>query len=98
MLYPHWIDTRNVAMHLGDFTWIDHTIQKTDDLQAHVRDGANKLFILNVNDAGNLQTLQDLFPNGQLRVFRSQTPNHDFNLWYVPGTAPPDAFLGTVGR
>ncbi len=98
MLYPHWIDTRNVAIHLGAFDWLDHTIQSPGDLEPHVRDGANKLYILNVNDAENLQKLQDLFPNGQLRIYKSRLSNHDFNLWYVPGTHAPDSFLDSNGR
>ncbi|MBI3913941.1 MAG: hypothetical protein HY327_07125, partial [Chloroflexi bacterium] len=98
LLYPHWIDTRNVAINLGDFAWQDHTLAKADDAEPHTRDGGNKLYILNVADNANLQRLQDLFPNGQLRVFKSQTPNHDFNIWYVPGTQPPDEFLGTFNK
>ncbi|MBI3741532.1 MAG: glycosyltransferase family 39 protein [Chloroflexi bacterium] len=98
LLYPHWIDTRNVAINLGDFGWGDHTLPDANAAQAQLRDGANKLYILNVNDNENLQRLQDLFPNGQLRVFKSRTPNHDFNLWYVPGTAPPDFPLNAPPR
>ncbi len=98
LLYPHWLDTRNVAIELGNFGWVNQTLMSARDAEPHTRDGANKIYILNVNDNENLQILQDLFPNGQLRVYKSKTPNHDFNIWYVPGTHPPAEFLGTSNK
>ncbi len=92
MLYPHWIDTRNVAINMGQIGW-DHTLPNTDAAEAQVPDGANRLFIVNPNDSVNLSRLQELFPKGQLRVFHSRTPGHDFDLWYVPGTTASDTPL-----
>lgn len=94
LLYPHWIDTRNVAINMGRIGW-DQTLPKADAARSQVKDGANKLYVLSPNDADNLTRLQAIFPNGQLRVFHARTPGHDFNLWYVPGTIAPDAPLNS---
>ncbi len=92
MLYPHWIDTRNVAINMGKIGW-DQTLPNADAAAALKPDGMNKLFVLNPQDQNNLARLQDIFPNGQLRTFHSQTLGHDFVVWYVPGTmAPSDSF------
>jgi hypothetical protein len=94
LLYPHWIDTRNVAINMGRIGW-DQTLPNADVAQSQVKDGANKLYVLNPNDRDNLKRLQRIFPNGQLRVFRARTPGHDFYLWYVSGTLPPEKPLGS---
>ncbi len=92
LLYPHWIDTRNVAINMGRIGW-DQTLANADAAVSLKSDGMNKLFVLNSQDQNNLARLQDIFPNGQLRTFHSETPGHDFVVWYVPGTmAPSDSF------
>ncbi len=88
LLYPHWIDTRNVATNMGKIGW-DQTLPNADAAQAQKLDGTNKLYVLNVQDQENLSRLQEIFPNGQLRAFHSRMPGHDFNIWYVPGTMAP---------
>ncbi len=94
MLYPHWIDTRNVAINMGKIDW-DQTLPDIAAASVHVSDAGNKLFVLNPNDTGTLARLQDLMPTGQLRLFKSRTPGKDFVLWYVPGTIAPDLPLSS---
>jgi hypothetical protein len=89
MLYPHWIDTRNVAINMGKIGW-NQTLPNADAAEAQKLDGMNKLFVLNVQDQENLVRLQEIFPNGQLRTFHARTPGHDFIVWYVPGTIAPN--------
>jgi hypothetical protein len=93
LLYPHWVDTRNVAINLGEIAWQDHTLPNAEAVMAHVGDGASKLYVLNPNDRDNLTRLQEIFSNGQMRTFRACTPNHDFVTWYVPGTVAPSVPL-----
>jgi hypothetical protein len=97
LLYPHWVDTRNVAINLGEMAWQDHTLPDAEAATAHVGDGAPKLYLFHPSDRDNLTRLQEIFPNGQLRTFRARTPNHDFVLWYVPGTVTPNKPLSTRG-
>jgi hypothetical protein len=89
LLYPHWIDTRNVAINMRRIGW-DQTLADVEQAQSHAKDANNKLYVLNPNDAEHLVRLQDIMPNGQLRVFKSRTPGHNFVLWYVPGEIAPD--------
>jgi uncharacterized membrane protein len=93
LLYPHWVDTRNVAINMGRIGW-EQTLADVEQTQGHAKDANNKLYVLNPNDAEHLVRLQDIMPNGQLRVFKSRTPGHDFVLWYVPGEIAPDTSLG----
>ncbi len=88
MLYPHWIDTRNVAANMGQIGW-DQTLPNAEAAQAQAGDGSNKLYVLNPKDSKNLTRLQEILPSGQERIFHSRTPGHDFVLWYVPGTIAP---------
>ena len=89
LLYPHWVDTRNVAVNLGEIAWQDHTLPDAEAATVHVGDGAPKLYLFHPNDRGNLTRVQEIFPNGQLRTFRARTPGHDFMIWYVPGMVAP---------
>ncbi len=91
--YPHWVDTRNVAINLHAIGW-EQTLNSGEDARAHAQDAASKLYIVNIGDYENLAQLKEVFPNGQIRAFHSRTPGKDFLLYYVPGTLP-DQPLGT---
>ncbi len=93
MLYPHWIDTRNVAINMGRLGW-DQTIATADDLEQMASDPSNKLIVLNIGDEKNLTRLVEIFPSAQMRVYHSRTPTRDFILLYVPGSAAPGVRLG----
>ncbi|MCL4395903.1 MAG: glycosyltransferase family 39 protein [Chloroflexi bacterium] len=83
--YPYWVDPRSVGIDMGHVGWQ----QALPNAQAAVSvpaDSANKLYVLAAQDRTNLATLEQLFPNGQPRVFHASTPGHDFVLFYVPGT------------
>lgn len=92
LLYPHWIDTRNVAINMRELGW-DQTLPNADAALAHASDPANKLYILNPGDQKNLTRLREIFPHAQERVFYARTPGHDFIVFYVPGTVAPSQIL-----
>lgn len=92
LLYPHWIDTRNVAINLHQIDW-EHTLPSADAAQSHANDPSNKLYILNPGDQANLARLREIFPDGQQRVFHARAPGHDFIVFYVPGTIAPGELL-----
>lgn len=95
MLYPHWIDTRNVAINMGQIGW-DQTIPKADDMEQMADDPANKLIVLNVSDDQNLARLMEIFPSAQMRIYHSHTPTRDFVILYVPGSAGSGVRLGAA--
>ncbi|MCI0476447.1 MAG: glycosyltransferase family 39 protein, partial [Anaerolineales bacterium] len=92
LLYPHWIDTRNVGINLGQPGW-ERTLSDADAARAHASEPTHKLYLLHPNDHANLARLREIFPNGQQRVFHARTPGHDFIVFYVPGAIAPGEVL-----
>ncbi len=84
--YPYWVDARNVGINAGQVGWAQ-ALQNADAAQAYSADPANKLFVLSVQDRKGLVRLQQIFPNGQPRLFHARVPGHDFLLFYVPGAS-----------
>ena len=87
--FPYWVDTRLPAVWAGipnrDMAmW-------TDNLPSTVAVAGPKLFIVKANiedptanDQASLDSLKSLYPNGQLRMFDSDVPGHDFWIFFVP--------------
>jgi hypothetical protein len=79
--FPHWVDTRLVAMNAGfplkDYAIFPENIAQTSSVPAP------KLFLLRPDDEVGLQTLYLVYPNGVQTVYESQVENHDFYLFYV---------------
>ncbi len=88
LLYPHWIDTRNVAINLHAIGW-EQTLPAGEQAREQLDDPASKLYVLNPNDQANLNQLEQIFPDAQQRIYVSDTPGHNFLLFYVPGTITP---------
>ncbi len=80
--YPHWIDSRLVAINAGypgwDFAIFPEQIPQT------VSDPSPKLFFLNVNDGVNMQLLLETFENGILSQYDSKIEDKDFMIFFVP--------------
>jgi hypothetical protein len=87
--YSHWVDTRLPAVWAGipnrDMAmW-------SDQLPSTVELTGPKLFMVKANtedptanDQASLDVLKSLYPNGQLRLFDSDVPGHDFWIFFVP--------------
>jgi dolichyl-phosphate-mannose-protein mannosyltransferase len=87
--FPYWVDTRLPAVWAGipnrDMAmW-------TDNLSSTVESTGPKLFMVkanlddpSANDQASLDVLKSLYPNGQLRLFDSDVPGHDFWIFFVP--------------
>jgi hypothetical protein len=87
--FPHWADTRLPAVWLGipnrDIAMWRENLPGTVELTGP------KLFMVKANlenpdgnDQESLEVLQELYPNGQLRMFDSDVPGHDFWIFLVP--------------
>ncbi|MEP7133522.1 MAG: glycosyltransferase family 39 protein [Chloroflexota bacterium] len=87
--FPYWVDTRLPAVWAGipnrDMAmW-------PDNLASTVELTGPKLFIVKANiedpttnDQKSLDILRSLYPTGQLRMFDSDIPGHDFWIFFVP--------------
>jgi hypothetical protein len=87
--FPHWVDTRLPAVWAG-IPNRDLAVWR-ENLPDTVEFAGPKLFMVKadlerpeVNDQETLDALEDLYPNGQLRMFDSDVPGHDFWIYSVP--------------
>jgi hypothetical protein len=87
--FPYWVDTRLPAVWAG-IPNRDMAIWP-ENLPGTVELTGPKLFIVKANpedptanDQQSLDSLQALYPNGQLRLFDSDVPGHDFWMFFVP--------------
>jgi hypothetical protein len=80
--YPYWVDTRLVAMNAG-YPQHDYAIAP-DQLSNTLGVPAPKLFLLKPEDTGDLNTLQQLYPQGILTQRESQVPTKEFLVFFVP--------------
>ncbi len=79
--YPHWVDTRLVAMEAGkpghDYAVWPEQLANTASVPAP------RLYLLKPEDTLAASTLRQLFPQGVLTTFTSQTPTRDFLIYLV---------------
>ena len=80
--YPHWVDSRLVGINAGTPDK-DYAIF-TDQFELTLAQPAPKLFILNVSDTPDLETLNRLYPDGVLRLIPSELPGREFLIYFVP--------------
>ncbi|HUE99125.1 MAG TPA: glycosyltransferase family 39 protein [Anaerolineales bacterium] len=87
--FPHWVDTRLPALWAG-IPNRDMAMGR-EDLASTVEFTGPKLFMVKAdmdhpegNDQESLDVLESLYPNGQLRMFDSDVPGHDFWIYSVP--------------
>ncbi len=85
--WPHWVDTRNVAINLGDITW-NNVLFTPEDLARHPAPPGPKLYILHPADAEGLAALQQRFPHGLTSVYPSRTRGKEFVVYWVPDPLP----------
>jgi preprotein translocase subunit SecG len=79
--FPHWVDTRLVAINAG-FPTRDLAIWP-EDLSKTLQAQGPKLFIIRYDDSNSLSELQSLYPQGVLQHFVSDLPNKDFYQFFV---------------
>lgn len=81
--FPHWVDTRNIAISAGDITW-RNAILDINQVQAHAGDPAAKLYLVHPDDEASLATLRSTFPDSQVIRYESDRPGKDFMVVFVP--------------
>jgi hypothetical protein len=84
--WPHWVDTRALALIMGDVSWQDTNvvIDRIDDLTRQRDDPAPQMYLLHRNDKDGLALLQKTFPTGYVVLHRSPIPRHEYMLFLVP--------------
>lgn len=92
--FPFWVDTRLPGVWAGipnrDFAlW-------TDQLPESLKSSGTKLFMVKANlqdpaqnDQKSIDALEEIYPRGSLSLHKSNIPNHDFWIYFVPGSLSP---------
>jgi hypothetical protein len=82
--YPYWVDTRLPGDTIGipnrDFALWPQDFNTTLDVKGP------KLFLIKVDDKKDVQTLEQLYPQGSLSTFHSATKidSMNFLIFFVP--------------
>lgn len=82
MGYPHWADTRLVAINAGnpqrDYAMFVEILVST------LSDPEAKLFLIHPQDQPAIDALSRLYPQGWLREHHAKIENRDFLVYFVP--------------
>ncbi|MFW6042365.1 MAG: glycosyltransferase family 39 protein [Chloroflexota bacterium] len=88
--YPHWVDTRNVAITAGNITW-RNALLDLEQIAAHAGEPGRKLYLLHPSHRAAVKMLQATYPGGMMRRYESERPGKDFLLYVVPERPAPSA-------
>ena len=80
---PYWIDGWGISLVLGDINWANFLF-KPGDLEPHLADPRNRLYIYNPVNQEAEQWLLQHYPGGQLMRFQAFTPDKDFMIFFAP--------------
>jgi hypothetical protein len=80
--YPHWVDTRLVAMNAGLPTK-DYAIWP-DAFETTIERPGPKLFLINPLDVNALEQLREIYPKGASSLYNAETVGKDFIIFFVP--------------
>jgi hypothetical protein len=83
--YPHWVDTRLVAMNAGVPTR-DYAISP-ENLETLREESGPQLLLLHPDDQESLEILYNLFPDLQVRRWPNVIPGKDFVIAFSPGSS-----------
>jgi Dolichyl-phosphate-mannose-protein mannosyltransferase len=80
--FPHWADSRLVMINAG-FPYRDNAIWP-ENFASTLEEPRAKLFLLNINDAADIEALQAQYPDGWLTEYQSKYETRNFLLFFVP--------------
>lgn len=82
--YPHWVDTRNIAINAGELGW-RQAVTEVEEIAGHARDPSPKLYLVHPADGRALRALREAYPEGSVEQYRSDRPGKDFLIFRAPG-------------
>jgi hypothetical protein len=83
--FPHWVDTRLVAMNAGVPT-VDYAISR-EQLETLPDLAGPHLLLLHPDDEESLTILYRLFPDLRIRHWPNEIPGKNFVIAFTPGTS-----------
>jgi 4-amino-4-deoxy-L-arabinose transferase-like glycosyltransferase len=80
---PYWIDGWGISLVMGQINWANFLFQPSD-LEPHLADPRNRLYIYNPINKEAEQWLLAHHPQGQLMRFQAFSPDKDFMIFFAP--------------
>jgi 4-amino-4-deoxy-L-arabinose transferase-like glycosyltransferase len=80
---PYWIDGWGISLVMGQIEWANFICQ-TSDLEPHLADPRNRLYIYNPINHEAEEWLLTHYPHGQLMRFQAFSPDKDFMIFFAP--------------
>jgi len=81
--WPYFVDGRAVAFELEDWEWYN-LLNDLSGLGDQAAQPGNKLYLVHLADQRSLSQLREVYPQAQVRRYRSRRPGHDFWIVFVP--------------
>lgn len=79
----YWIDGWGISLVMGQINWANFLFQPSD-LEPHLADPRNRLYIYNPINKEAEQWLLAHYPHGQLMRFQAFAPDKDFMVFFAP--------------
>lgn len=81
--YPHWVDTRNIAINAGDITW-HNAITDLEQIAAQAQTPDRRLYLIYPAHEAALKVLRENYPQGTSRIQSSTRPGKQFIIFETP--------------
>lgn len=82
--YPHWVDTRNIAINAGEITW-HNAVTDLEQIVTHAQEPGRKLYLVYPAHEAALKVLRENYPEGTARIQSSARPGKQFIVFEAPG-------------
>ncbi len=85
-IWPYWLDTRSLALTLGDFHW-NNVLDDIRQASSQIDTPGPKLYVLHPEDIDSLNWLRNAYPAGRAEEYQSKV-GKDFILFVTTPGAP----------
>ncbi len=89
--YPHWVDTRLVGINAG-FPEKDYALWP-ESFDFSLEEKGAKLFIVRPIDTNAIELLTEMYPDGVFSLHKSEWPDKDYLIFYIPPVESYDPLL-----
>lgn len=92
--YPHWVDTRNIAINAGHITW-RNVVTDLSQIGFEAQRPGRKIYLVFPQHQAALKVLSEVYPHGQATLYVSERPGKSFYVFEVPAressSGPPSS-------
>jgi hypothetical protein len=81
--YPHWVDTRNVAINAGHIMW-RNVVTDLSQISDQAQQPGRKMYLVFPQHQAALKVLMEVYPHGRATMYVSERPGKSFYVFEVP--------------